>query len=475
VSNRGGVESGVKLTDRVKDSIAGATAGIDPQITPVKQESLDAADETGKTFTQMFTAMGSFGIFAGLLLLINLFVMLAAERKSELGMARAVGMKRSELVGAFATEGFVYALVATLLGTALGVVLGRVLVVFSQSAFSSEHNRFELYFTVKPGSLAQSFVVGFVVAVLTIVAMSIRVSRLNIIRAIRDIPEPPTRRRKRWLYAGLACAALGGLWTVTQRCRRKRSGCFSVRRSSSWDCAQYSRGSLRRVGASALAAATVALGALVFALFPESAEGASIMMYVAQGIVMTAGGVAFVDPAAGPPDSGVALASAARPRPAPRARVSTRASRADGPDGLDVRLGGVHPDIHHVDLVHDRQAVGHGDANVSGGANVFVRSSTANPVSVAALTRTPGVVHGGPALASRGELRSRELARGALLAVDGLRRQPRHDGAAEARGPRCVQDGPGGLVVGAERPEPDHRRPDVPAARRPAELQCQGR
>jgi len=125
VSNRGGVESGVKLTDRVKDSIAGATAGIDPQITPVKQESLDAADETGKTFTQMFTAMGSFGIFAGLLLLINLFVMLAAERKSELGMARAVGMKRAELVGAFATEGFVYALVATLLGTALGVVLGR--------------------------------------------------------------------------------------------------------------------------------------------------------------------------------------------------------------------------------------------------------------------------------------------------------------------------------------------------------------
>ena len=54
----------------------------------------------------------------GLLLLINLFVMLAAERKSELGMARAVGMRRSALVGAFATEGFIYALAATLLGTA---------------------------------------------------------------------------------------------------------------------------------------------------------------------------------------------------------------------------------------------------------------------------------------------------------------------------------------------------------------------
>ena len=66
----------------------------------------------------MFTAMGSFGVLAGLLLLVNLFVMLAAERKTELGMARAVGMRRSELVGAFATEGWLYALVATALGVA---------------------------------------------------------------------------------------------------------------------------------------------------------------------------------------------------------------------------------------------------------------------------------------------------------------------------------------------------------------------
>src|SRR4051812_23293389 len=156
--SRGGVESGARLGAQVAESIAYATAGIGPQITDVKQQFLDTADATGKTFTQMFTAMGSFGVFAGLLLLINLFVMLAAERKSELGMARAVGMRRSQLVGAFATEGFIYALLASLLGTAVGVGLGRVLVAWSQSAFSSEHNRFDLYFTVKSASLAQSFV-----------------------------------------------------------------------------------------------------------------------------------------------------------------------------------------------------------------------------------------------------------------------------------------------------------------------------
>jgi putative ABC transport system permease protein len=215
VSNRGGVESGAALSDSVESSIEYATVGLDPQVTTIKQQVLDAADETGKGFTQMFTAMGSFGIFAGLLLLINLFVMLAAERKSELGMARAVGMRRSELVGAFATEGFLYALAATLLGTAVGVGLGRALVALSQAAFSSEHSQFELYFTVKPPSLAQSFTISFVVAVVTIVVMSVRVSRLNIIRAIRDIAEPPRRRKQRWLYLGAAGAALGVLWTVS--------------------------------------------------------------------------------------------------------------------------------------------------------------------------------------------------------------------------------------------------------------------
>src|SRR5262245_21126265 len=94
VSNRGGVESGAALSDTVKASIVGAAGDINPQVTTNKQLVLDSADETGKTFTQMFTAMGSFGVFAGLLLLVNLFVMLAAERKSELGMARAVGMSR---------------------------------------------------------------------------------------------------------------------------------------------------------------------------------------------------------------------------------------------------------------------------------------------------------------------------------------------------------------------------------------------
>jgi len=392
VSNRGGVEGGARLTDTVKSSIVNATAGIDPQVTPVKREFLDEADETGKTFTQMFTSMGSFGIFAGLLLLINLFVMLAAERKSELGMARAVGMKRSHLVGAFATEGFIYALIASLLGTMVGVGLGRLLVAWSQSAFSSEHNRFDLYFTVKPGSLAQSFVIGFVVAVLTIVVMSIRVSRLNIIRAIRDIPEPPPRRRSRWLYAGVVCIGLGILWTVTAAAAQEAFGLLLGPTLVFVGLAPVlSRIAPGRMTASVLAAATVVWGGVVFALFPGSAEGASIMMYVAQGIVMTAGGVAFVT-----------LQQDRLIVPLRRFGGRVLAFRLGlayplarrGRTGLTVAMYAlvvfILTFITSISFMIDQQ-VKSATADVSGGARVFVRSSTANPISLSALVRTPGV------------------------------------------------------------------------------------
>ena len=142
-------------------------------------------------------------------------LMLAAERKPEMGMARAVGMRRAWVVGAFATEGWFYALLATLLGTGAGVGLGRVLVAVSQRAFSTEHARLELLFVVRPTSLAEAFSIGFIVALATVLVTSVRVSRLNIIRAIRELPEPPGRRRRRTVVVGTAAAALGGLWTLS--------------------------------------------------------------------------------------------------------------------------------------------------------------------------------------------------------------------------------------------------------------------
>src|SRR5204862_349283 len=91
----------------------------------------------------------------------------------------------------------------------VGVGLGRAIIAGAQRMFSTEHNRYDLFFTVRPASVAEGFLFGFAIALITVVAMSVRVSRLNIIRAIRDLPEPPRSPRRRSLVLGTVAIVTG--------------------------------------------------------------------------------------------------------------------------------------------------------------------------------------------------------------------------------------------------------------------------
>jgi putative ABC transport system permease protein len=298
VSNRGGVEGGVGVTDDVVDEIRAVAPAppFDPQIYAVKRSILDQADKVGKGFSTMFTAMGSFGVLAGLLLLVNLFVMLAAERKTEMGMARAVGMRRSDLVRSFATEGWLYALVASVLGVVVGIGLGRILVAASAAAFTSEHSQFDLFFTLKPASLAQSFAIGFTVALVTIVGTSWRVARLNVIRAIRDIPEPPkAKQRTAVVVGGIVLATLGVVMTLQGAANTEGFALLIGPVLLAIGLAPVlGRFLPNRIVDSTLAFAVVVWGATLFALVPGATKGADVMLYVVQGVVLTAAAVTFL-------------------------------------------------------------------------------------------------------------------------------------------------------------------------------------
>jgi len=96
----------------------------DYSVQNVKKDGLDAADLIGSVFVSIFIVFGLFSIAAGIMLIFLIFVMLAAERREEMGMARAVGTKRRHLIQQFLFEGYVYNLAAALLGIVLGVLVG---------------------------------------------------------------------------------------------------------------------------------------------------------------------------------------------------------------------------------------------------------------------------------------------------------------------------------------------------------------
>ena len=221
VSNTGGVEAGEPRSDAVAAKLKAALGPLTAQGTSVetpKQSVLNAAEQAGNGLGSLFLFIGSFSIIAGVLLLVNIFVMLAEERKSELGMLRAVGMKRGRLVRSFIIEGTIYALVASLLGILIGLGVGRAVVVVAARIFSSfsDEDTFNLAFRFTPISLVNGFAMGFLIAFVTVTLTSIRISRVNIIAAIRDLPNEGGRRlKRRWVaLSTVAAAAFGALSTV---------------------------------------------------------------------------------------------------------------------------------------------------------------------------------------------------------------------------------------------------------------------
>jgi putative ABC transport system permease protein len=156
-----------------------------------KRDGLDQAELAANAFTTIFVVTGLFGIASGLLLIFLIFVMLAAERKSEMGMARAIGAQRRHLVQMFVYEGTAYDLVAAGVGVALGVLTGLVIALTLGSAFASTDLAIRPNVTLK--SLAVSYALGMLVTFLTVLISARRVSHLNIVAAIRDLPEQPAQ------------------------------------------------------------------------------------------------------------------------------------------------------------------------------------------------------------------------------------------------------------------------------------------
>ena len=110
-------------------------------VSTAKQDVLDSARQTSTAMGSLFLFIGSFSIIAGVLLLVNVFVMLAEERKSQLGMLRAIGLTRRRLVGEFAIEGAVYALIAALLGLFLGALIGRGVVGIAETIMNQWNSK----------------------------------------------------------------------------------------------------------------------------------------------------------------------------------------------------------------------------------------------------------------------------------------------------------------------------------------------
>jgi putative ABC transport system permease protein len=207
-----GLQYASQVAGEINSILSPLTTTTGLKIQNDKREAISDAKTTSQMFSSMFFVFGSFSIIAGVVLVVNIFTLLGEERKGENGVARAIGMRRSQLRRLMTYEGTIFAALAAAIGSALGVVLAYLIAWAMSGILNFGDFSFNLvaYFTFTPLSLVLGYLAGFSLTLLTVYLTTRRISLLNIVRAIRNIPEPPVAKSdKRAFRIGLT-SLVGG-------------------------------------------------------------------------------------------------------------------------------------------------------------------------------------------------------------------------------------------------------------------------
>jgi putative ABC transport system permease protein len=158
-----------------------------------KADAVTFAQRGGLFITAALLGVSFFSIAVGVLLIFLIFVMLAAERRAEMGMSRAVGLKRRHLTQMFLFEGTSYTLASSVVGVVLGIGVASLMINVLSSVFNGFYKGISLQFHVEWTSVLISACLGILLTFVVVAFSAYKVSRLNIVAAIRDLDESEQR------------------------------------------------------------------------------------------------------------------------------------------------------------------------------------------------------------------------------------------------------------------------------------------
>ncbi len=188
IANSGNGLTGVGFSDGIADTLRYTLPGFLAAHT-VKADGIALSLRAQDIFGRILTLFTLFAFAIGLLLIFLIFSLLAAERRAELGMARAVGMRRSHVVIMLLFEGAAYDVTAAVLGIASGLGLGILIVALVSPIIA--RLGFPLHFDIQPGGMVTAFCLGALFTLATILLAAWNISRMSVASALRDLPEPP--------------------------------------------------------------------------------------------------------------------------------------------------------------------------------------------------------------------------------------------------------------------------------------------
>jgi putative ABC transport system permease protein len=157
-------------------TLHGLAAGADNDFTVQNQaDMVSSVEETSQTFTTLLGSIAAISLVVGGIGIMNIMLVSVTERTREIGLRKAVGAKRGDILLQFLAEAVVLSVAGGLLGVALGVG-GAQLV--AQLLTSSEA-------LVTGGSIALALGVSLAIGIFFGFYPANRAARLNPIDALR--------------------------------------------------------------------------------------------------------------------------------------------------------------------------------------------------------------------------------------------------------------------------------------------------
>ena len=143
--------------------------------TSIRKQALSLMDQAFR----MFDVVALISIVVGSLGVINTLTMSVIERTQEIGMLRAIGTARSQIIRMVLAESGLMGVIGGVLGLATGVILARILFI-GMTTMSG----YKLTFTLPPEGILVSLVMALIVSQLAAISPARRAARTRILEAI---------------------------------------------------------------------------------------------------------------------------------------------------------------------------------------------------------------------------------------------------------------------------------------------------
>ncbi|HEY3506918.1 MAG TPA: FtsX-like permease family protein [Actinocatenispora sp.] len=142
-----------------------------------RSDFIDQQTSTFDTVQTMIQVLLTLAIIIAALGVVNTLALSVIERTRELGLLRAIGMKRRQVMGMITVESVTISVFGAVLGLVVGIGLGAAVV-------RALHDQGIKYLSFSWGLMVAYLVLAAVIGVLAAILPSIRAARLNVLGAI---------------------------------------------------------------------------------------------------------------------------------------------------------------------------------------------------------------------------------------------------------------------------------------------------